>query len=58
MVMHWLATETSESLDRLYFCKSCGRAFLFRTDKDDHSMQTGHRVFIIFTLEGKLFESQ
>ena len=56
--MHWLAAETKERLDRLFFCKACGRAFLFRADKEDHTMQFGHSAFIVFTLEGKLFESE
>jgi len=57
LVMHWLATESKEKLDRLYYCKSCGRAFLFRDDKEDHTADPGHSGFIVFTLEGKLFES-
>ena len=55
--MHWIATETKEKLDRLYFCKSCGRAFLFWDDKNDHMMDSGHSSFIVFTLEGKMFDS-
>ena len=58
MIIHKLAVETQERLDRLYFCKTCGMAFLFKADRDDHAMQSCHEAFVIFSLEGRHFESQ
>lgn len=47
-------TRETEYLDRLYFCTMCGKSFLFRTDKEDHTESFGHTRFTVFTLEGKL----
>lgn len=47
----------TEYLDRLYYCNSCGRLFLFRSDKEDHTESKGHTSFTIYTLEGKLFRT-
>lgn len=41
---------TQLRLDRVYRCKTCGKSFLFLSDKDIHTQQTGHLSFSINSL--------
>jgi hypothetical protein len=49
--------QETEKLDILYFCKICGKSFLFNHDVEDHKEGLGHTSFTIFTLEGQLSEA-
>jgi hypothetical protein len=40
-----------EKLDKVYTCKKCGAAFLFRADTQDHGADTSHFEFMITVLE-------
>jgi len=49
--------HATEALDRVYLCTTCGKSFLFRADKEDHTEMLGHTRITVFTIEGKVLQS-
>ena len=49
-------SEPNERLDEIFQCKQCEKRFLFYSDVDSHSAQTGHADIAIVPLRDTLAE--